>query len=368
MKIALVATGGLDRSGRDRVVPSLLWLVERLAARHEVHAFVFDQYPEACSYPLLGAQVHNLGRSRLPGPRLPGLLWRLLRALRRQGPFDVLHAYMGVPPGVLTALGGALLRRPVVVTFAGNELVRVPEIGYGLQRSLRGRLLVRAAHRLAARVTVGSEYMRGLAGAAGLSAEVIPLGVDAALFAPAPEPPGPPWRLLHVASLNPVKDQETLLLALKSLLTREPNVHLDVLGVDTLGGAVERRCRALGLEAFVTFHGLLAVDALPAFYRQAHLLVQSSRHDASPVAVLEAAAVGRASVGTAVGYVADGAPARTLATPVGDPEALARAILLLLHDPARRRAMARAAQDWARVHDADWTVGRIESLYEEVRA
>ena len=31
MRVALVVPGGLDRSGRTRVVPSLLWLVERLA-------------------------------------------------------------------------------------------------------------------------------------------------------------------------------------------------------------------------------------------------------------------------------------------------------------------------------------------------
>jgi glycosyltransferase involved in cell wall biosynthesis len=64
--------------------------------------------------------------------------------------------------------------------------------------------------------------------------------------------------------------------------------------------------------------------------------------------------------------VADGAPERALATPVGDPEALARGILLLLHDPAQRHALARAAQEWARAHDADWTAGRIESLYAEL--
>src|SRR5262249_53603742 len=151
----------------------------------------------------------------------------------------------------------------------------------------------------------------------GIGADVIPLGVDAATFAPAPEPPGPPWRLVHVASLNPVKDQETLLQALARVVAVEPRVRLDVLGVDTLAGAVERRAEALGVASFVSFHGLLPVTELAPFYARAHLLVQSSRHDASPVAVLEAAAVGRTTVGTAVGYVADGAPSRTVATPVG---------------------------------------------------
>ena len=40
MRIGLVVSGGVDRSGRERVTPSLLWLVERLARRHDVHVFV----------------------------------------------------------------------------------------------------------------------------------------------------------------------------------------------------------------------------------------------------------------------------------------------------------------------------------------
>ncbi len=365
MRIALVASGGLDRSGRERVVPSLLWLVERLARRDDVHAFVFDQYPERCSYPLLGAHVHNLGATG-PWPRTAALVPRLLSALRRHGPFDVVHAYMGAPPGIVAAFCGALARRPVVVTFAGDELVALPEIGYGRQAGWSGRLVRAPTARLAARVTVGSEYMRALAQRLGIRADVIPLGVDVATFRPAPEPPGPPWRLLHVASLNPVKDQETLLQAFARVVLEERGVHLDVLGVDTLGGAVQRRARELGLGTFVTFHGLLPVDELSPFHARAHLLVQSSRHDASPVAVLEAAAVGRATVGTAVGYVADGAPLRATATPVGDPGALARAIVDLLRDGPRRQTIARAAQEWSRAHDADWSASRFRTLYDEV--
>jgi hypothetical protein len=45
MRIALVVPGGVDRSGRERVIPILLWLIERLARRHTVHAFVLRHYP-----------------------------------------------------------------------------------------------------------------------------------------------------------------------------------------------------------------------------------------------------------------------------------------------------------------------------------
>src|SRR3954471_16653971 len=98
MRIGLVVTGGFDRSSRERVTPSLLWFVERLARRHDVHVFVLHYYPESCSYPLLGAIVHDIGRVEGPrGFRRRRQRHRLCAAVERQGPLDLLHAYQGMP-------------------------------------------------------------------------------------------------------------------------------------------------------------------------------------------------------------------------------------------------------------------------------
>src|SRR5258707_8234658 len=98
MRIGLVVTGGVDRSGRDRVTPILLWLIERLARRHDVHVFVLHYYPHPCSYPLLGATVHDIGRVEgLRGLRRTRQRRRLSAAIDVNGRFDVLHAYQGIP-------------------------------------------------------------------------------------------------------------------------------------------------------------------------------------------------------------------------------------------------------------------------------
>jgi glycosyltransferase involved in cell wall biosynthesis len=370
MRIGLVVKGGVDRGGRERVVPALLQLVARLARRHDVHVFALDQYPEPCTYPLLGATVHNLGmRPAPPGLGMARALPHLLAALRSTGPCDVLHGYMGVPAGFLAVVAARRLRVPAVVTFDGNELVALPEIGYGLGLTRRGRLLVALIARLAARVTVCTSYMARLARERDIAVEIVPLGIDPAL-APAGHGPedGPPWRLLHVGHLNRVKDQSTLLQALALIrLEVQPPLHLDVVGVDTLGGAVQAECAALGLEGHVTFHGLLPADAVWPYYRRAHLLLLSSRHEGAGVVALEAAACGVPTVGTAVGYVADwdeiGA---ARAVPVGDPRGLARGVLDLLRDGAARRRIAAAAGDLVRKQDAEWSARRFETLYETV--
>src|SRR5579884_2382102 len=69
MKIALVTPGGFDRSGRERVIPVFLWLVERLSRRHEVHVYTLNQYPYPDTYPLLGATVLTSAPTAWPGVR-----------------------------------------------------------------------------------------------------------------------------------------------------------------------------------------------------------------------------------------------------------------------------------------------------------
>lgn len=231
MKIAWIVPGGVDRSGRERVIPVLLWLIEALADRHELHVFALRQYADACTYPLLGAMIHNLGqRSGSTGFQLMHWLVSLASGLRTAGPFDVIHGFWANDSGFLAALLGKMLNIPSIITLAGGELVALPEISYGSQLNFRSRLRVNLTCRLAGQVTAASRYMCMLSQQCGIEALEIPLGVQPPLFVGPPSPPpGPPWRLLHVASLNRVKDQSTLLRAMKHVVAAEPQTQLDII-------------------------------------------------------------------------------------------------------------------------------------------
>jgi glycosyltransferase involved in cell wall biosynthesis len=375
MRIGLVVTGGVDRSGRERVVPILLWLVERLARRHDVHVFALHHYPEACTYPLLGATVHDVGRvDGPPGLRRTRLRARLADAVAAHGPFDLLHAYWGMPAGLVSTQVGAAIGVPVIVSFSSGELVSLPDINYGLQRRWIDRRAITAVGRGAARITVDTTFMARLAEGHGIRAQMIPMGIDTRAFPAAVRVDGPPWRLLRVASINPVKDYPTLLRAFAQVVHAGLDVHLDIIGEDTMNGAIQALTRTLGLDSRVSFHGFQPTDRLPAFYAGAHLHVAPSRHEAAGVVMLEAASTGLASVGTATGYLADWAIAsapdgseRGVAVPVRNPGALADAVIALLKDPVGRERIARAARGWTLAHDADWTSGQFEALYHELR-
>lgn len=370
MRLAIVVPGGVDRSGTERVIPALLWLIERLAARHETHVFALAQEPGPGDWMLRGAAVHNLGlapRSRWPGEALLAAGRRLARGLVAHGPFDVLHAFWANNPGFLATRAARSLGIPAVVSLAGGELAALPDIGYGGQLHLRERVKTARALRRASCVTAASASLLDAARAHHVEPVLVPLGVPPASFAEPLPRDGPP-RLLLVGSLNRVKDVPTALRAFRRVVDAHPRARLDVVGEDVLGGEAPREAAALGLSRHVTFHGFRPAEALPDFYRRADLLVHTSRHEAGPVVVLEAAACRVPTVGTAVGHVRELAPSAAFSAPVGDVAALAEGILTLLDDAPRRRAMGDAARAWAEAHDADATAAAFAAIYSDVAA
>jgi glycosyltransferase involved in cell wall biosynthesis len=318
--------------------------------------------------------VINLGMLSPPLAR-----WPFVQQLRHTGQLiaaltalpvkpDVLHALWIGGTGLMTSLAGRLLRIPTVLTVWAGELVWLPQICYGGQGRWRQRQQLDLALRWATTVTVGSRYVERQLPAWRHPAHWLPLGVDATRFAaPVGRSAGPPWRLLHVASINQVKDPYTLLQTMKLVNEQAPGVHLDWIGEDTLQGKIQRHALALGLGNVITFHGFQPTDRVSALAWQAHLYVQSSLHEGQGVSVLEAAAAGVPTVGSAVGLVAELAPHAALAVPVADPQALAGGILRLLANPAEREAFGQAAQHWANIYDADWTATACETLYARLR-
>jgi glycosyltransferase involved in cell wall biosynthesis len=366
VRLAFVLTGGLHPSGRYEVTPVWLTLLERLAARHEVHAFVVRHLKEPQSYTLNGFQVHDLGSPGRGGALGRAAQSRALRkAVRSHGPFDLMHGVLANPSGLLTVFAAKRLGIPSVVTCDSGEFTSIPSINYGLQLTATGRTISRVVCGMAKRIHVTTKYMLQLAMMNGWHPVRIPMGIDLALFPPRETPAeGPPWRLLKVGSLNHVKNQRQLIDAV-ALVRRELNVELDLVGEDTLGGALQAHAVSLGLGDHVHVHGFVPQDALAPFYARAHAYVQSSLHDAAAIAVLEATAVGVPVVGTNVGYVAEWAPNAAIAVPTDDAPALASAIVAVLRNPARE-ALAVKAREFVVEHDVEWTARAFEKLYQGI--
>jgi glycosyltransferase involved in cell wall biosynthesis len=364
MKLALVVPGGVDRSGDQRVIPALLHLIARLAQVHEVHVFALRQEAAPACWPLAGATIHNIGDG-----------WQRLRAVatiraeHRRAPFDRIQAIFSGSCGLIAVAAALWLRCPSLVHIAGGELVALRDIRYGGRQNWRGRLCEALVLRCADRDTAASAPIIDALLRLGIDAERVPLGVDLAAWRP--QPPrrrgAGPARLIHVASLNRVKDQATLLRALAALAERGMDFGMEIVGVDTLDGEIQRLAGQLGLESRVRFLGFRTQRELRPLMAAAHLLVMSSRHEAGPLVLLEAAVAGVPTVGTAVGHLVEWAPSAALAVPPGDWIALADAIERVLGDEDLRLRLAWSAQRRAMREDADHTAQAFEALYLSVR-
>jgi glycosyltransferase involved in cell wall biosynthesis len=382
VRVGLVAPG-FSASEEDWCIPALLDLVRTLAGEDDVTVFSL-RYPHTRErYRVYGAEVHPFGGAQRRGPaRLPLLLRAVVRIFRenRKRRFDVLHALWAHEPGFVAALAGRLTRTPVLVSVLGGELVDIPEIDYGGQRSSINRWLIRQALRSAARVTVGSELLERIAGRHVASGKLVrwPLGVDRSrFFARASETPwggeggqggegisgekrdGGPI-VLHVASLSPVKDQATLLRAFAIVAERLPAARLHVVGDGESRRGLERLADEPGIAGRVEWHGAVGHERLADLYRRADLFVLSSLFESQAMVVLEAAACGCPAIGTAVGVLPElGGPT----VRPGNVEGLGELMLSVLQDPGERAAIVAAQRDALPAFGLDRTAGDLRRAY-----
>jgi glycosyltransferase involved in cell wall biosynthesis len=170
-----------------------------------------------------------------------------------------------------------------------------------------------------------------------------------------------------VGRLVRIKDIPTFLEAARLVHNSMPDSTFALVGDGEERSLLEGQVDRLGLRNAVRFHGWRR--DLAGVYGDLDVVVNSSRNEGTPVALIEALAAGRPVVATRVGgtpdLLRDGAYGRLV--PPADPRALAEAILSVLADPAQARERAQAG----RAHVlAQYDVGRlvedVDHLYREL--
>lgn len=252
----------------------------------------------------------------------------------------------------------------------------------GFNKSSRLRLLFRHLnYRFDCVVAPAQPILSGLAREESLAARRmlwIPNGVDSGRFRPQPTQARLESRRALgladaevafgcVASLSPVKCHDHLLQAFAQVHRQLPHTRLLLIGDGPLRPQIEQQIAALGLDAAVSLLGNRAdVEAvLPAL----DVAVLASSTEGMSNALLEAMACGLPIVATAVGgnlqlvqHEVSG-----LLVPVGQPAALAGALLALTQAPDTRHRMGMAAR--ARIErefSLDSMVRSFDRLYQRL--
>lgn len=269
--------------------------------------------------------------------------WSFLKRLLRTEAFDLCHAIMTLPAG----LNAWLVRKktPYIVSLQGSD---VP--GYSRRFSLSYRVLTPIICKIwrdSLGVISNSVGLRDLAlcAAPRQPIDVIPNGVDRALFSPDKPAAGEPekLRVVCVGRLIERKGVWELLEAMQKVLRSIPNAHLDLVGSGILERRLGAKIERKGLRGHVTMHGNVPHAELPFLLRGASLFALPSHAEGMSNALLEAISCGMPVVVTDTGGTRELFRDNGVIVPKRDPDALARAIVHILGDPQRRAAMRQAS-------------------------
>ncbi len=353
---------GFSGDEKDWCIPALLDLARALAQECNL-TIVSMRYPyRRATYRIGNATVISIGGGH-PGPAATPGIWRdTIRAVQGLS-CDVLHAFWAYEPGMIAARFTS--RTPVVISLAGGEVVYLPEIRYGLMGRLRTRLPVRWALKRAHAVTAGSEFLLKLAyQALPLSTlRLLPFGVDLRRW-PCSRHDANPGGIINVGSLEPVKAHALLIRAFSRLIQRLPSARLRIVGAGQERVRLERLALDMGVSEKIELVGPVPHHELPAILAGASLFAQASWHEAQGMALLEAAACGLPITGTEVGALAALAPHAAIATPVGDANLLAAAMLRILENPNEAAELGmRARATVEQAYPLETSVERCLQLY-----
>lgn len=272
-----------------------------------------------------------------------------LKAIRRDFPFDVIHAQFTYPDGVAAVHLGRRFGVPVVITeqnIWGPWLNQYP--------SVRARS-IQAAKASACQIAISQAVRRTIEQFAGRldTLVVIPDGVDGSEFTP--RPAGLTARtdqILFVGAVRPVKGVDVLLRALRVMADHGRSVRLNVVGAAFFNtyqreeGRLKQMVDDLEIADRVHFLGKQPLPQLVRHMQESGAIVLPSRAESLGMVLIEALACGTPVVATRCGGPEDIVNDRVgvLVSPE-DPEALARGIEHVLdhrasYEPRQLRAHA----------------------------
>ena len=166
--------------------------------------------------------------------------------------------------------------------------------------------------------------------------------------------------LLAVGTIEPRKDLPSLVAAFDRLASSRPDLRLVIAGPDGWGAAeLSTAVAACRHRDRIIRTGAVDEATKCGLLRSARVLVYPSVYEGFGLPPLEAMSVGTPVVTTEVPAITEVCGDGVSSVPVGDPEAIAKAVDALLGDDAVRRAQIERGHEVAARYDWDVTVDAL---------
>jgi len=232
-------------------------------------------------------------RAVLVVPMLMALLWATLREAKHNRPFAI-HGHWWVPGGFVAIIGAGLMRSASIVHLHGSDVV--------VAKSKGMRYLARRVMRSANFVVAVSEPLREWGEVvSGREILVMPMPINIDRF---PDPVAPPADGPIVAVGRLVEEKGfDILVAAVALLEADEKSRIVIVGEGPERKRLTEQALKLGVE--LDLLGELSPRKLGEVYKSARLVVVPSRREGYGLVAAEAAASGRAVVGSRVGGIPD---------------------------------------------------------------
>jgi glycosyltransferase involved in cell wall biosynthesis len=239
------------------------------------------------------------------------------RHLLKTKKFDLVHAHVAYPAGVMAFLLKKLLHIPYILT----EHTRIQS----QNRSIFHKTLIKTAYKQADKIVVVSSFLeKEIKKELKLNPIVIPNVVDTNKFSIAHSQSGI-FEIGFIGNFNNNnKGLDILLTACKRI--RFP-FRLHIVGNGSLIDQYKKMTRDLGINDYCIFYGKMKSHDLPKFYASLNLFILASRYETFGIVLIEAMAAGLPVISTNCGGPADIVTAQTgILVDIDNVEQMAAAI------------------------------------------
>jgi glycosyltransferase involved in cell wall biosynthesis len=190
------------------------------------------------------------------------------------------------------------LNIPVVISDRGGDT------DDWFSKSLYARRLFRSLSSKCKTVHVSSQYLKRIYRAHGIEAEAVPILIDTQRIPYRPRA-AKAQLILNNRTISQFHGVPLSIRVLAELRKQYPSVYMTVTGAGCEFGACKQLVKELGLADVVTFTGRLSQNEMIELLDRADLVINTSKYDNIPNAVLEAFASGVAVISSTAGGIPD---------------------------------------------------------------